>query len=105
MRPGVIVRDVEPIPIARPAIGDLEVAAVTAMLRSGSLVQGSEVAASEDEFSAQVGGRHCVAVSSGTAALHLALCAVGVRPGDEVVVPSFTFAATAHAVSMAGARP
>jgi dTDP-4-amino-4,6-dideoxygalactose transaminase len=102
---GVMVRDVEPIAIARPAIGDLEVAAVTAVLRSGSLVQGSEVAAFESEFSALVAGRHCIAVASGTSALHLALSAIGVGPGDEVIVPSFTFAATAHAVSMAGARP
>jgi perosamine synthetase len=99
------VRDVEPIAIARPAIGDMEVAAVTAVLRSGSLVQGSEVAAFESEYSALVAGRHCIAVASGTSALHLALSAIGVGRGDEVIVPSFTFAATAHAVSMAGARP
>ena len=67
--------------------------------------QGPEVAAFEDEFSALVEGRHCVAVASGTAALHLGLLAAGIGPGDEVVLPSFSFAATANAVRQAGATP
>jgi perosamine synthetase len=75
------------------------------VLRSGRLVQGAEVAAFEEEFSAIVGGNTCVAVNSGTSALHLGLLAAGIGPGDEVVVPSFTFAATANAVAMTGATP
>ena len=75
------------------------------VLRSGRLVQGQEVAAFEDEFAALVGGRTCVAVNSGTSALHLGLLAAGIGPGDEVIVPSFTFAATANAVAMTGATP
>ena len=66
------------------------------------LAQGPQVAAFEEEFSGVVGGRECVAVNSGTSALHLALLAVGLQPGDEVLVPSFTFAATANAVALAG---
>ena len=75
------------------------------VLRSGRLVQGQEVAAFEEEFAAIVGGRTCVAVNSGTSALHLGLLAAGIGPGDEVIVPSFTFAATANAVAMTGATP
>jgi perosamine synthetase len=94
-----------PLTLAHPHVGDTEVDAAERVLRSRRLVQGSEVAAFEDEFAALVSGRHCVAVSSGTAALHLALRAWGVGPGDEVIVPSFTFGATAHAVVHAGATP
>src|SRR3954468_13271025 len=96
---------VEPVRIAQPSIGDAEVSAVTSVLRSRSLVQGAEVAAFEEAFASDVEGRPCVAVSSGSAALQLALTAMGIGPGDEVIVPSFTFAATAHAVSLTGARP
>ena len=94
------------IPAARPLIGDEERAAVDRVLRSGVIAQGPEVAAFESEFADHlVGGRTCVAVSSGTAGLHLGLLAVGVGPGDEVVVPSFTFAATANSVALTGATP
>lgn len=93
------------IPAARPLLGDDERAAVDAVLASGMIAQGPQVAGFEDEFAAVVGGRHCVAVNSGTSALHMALLAVGVKPGDEVVVPSFTFAATANSVRLAGATP
>jgi dTDP-4-amino-4,6-dideoxygalactose transaminase len=86
-------------------IGDEERAAVAAVLTSGQLVQGEQVSAFEAEFGALVGGRTCVAVNSGTSALHLGLIAAGIGPGDEVVVPSFTFAATANAVVRAGATP
>ena len=68
-------------------------------------MQGEEVAAFEQEFAAFVEERPCVAVNSGTSALHLGLLAAGVGPGDEVVVPSFSFAATANAVAITGARP
>ncbi|MDQ1246665.1 MAG: hypothetical protein QG597_1033 [Actinomycetota bacterium] len=88
-----------------PLIGADERAAVDAVLASGMVAQGPQVAGFEDEFAQVVAGRHCVAVNSGTSALHLALLAVGVRAGDEVIVPSFTFAATANAVRLAGATP
>ena len=91
------------IPVAKPIIGEEERAAVDRVLLSGMLAQGSEVAAFEQEFSALVDGRHCVAVNSGTSALHLSLLAAGVGAGDEVIVPSFSFAATANAVHLAGA--
>ncbi len=93
------------IPVARPLIGDEERAAVDRVLRSGGLAQGPEVEGFEQEFSALVGDRHCVAVNSGTSALHLALVAMGIGAGDEVIVPSFSFAATANAVCLAGATP
>ncbi|MCB2174987.1 MAG: DegT/DnrJ/EryC1/StrS family aminotransferase [Actinomycetales bacterium] len=94
------------IPAAKPLIGDEERAAVDRVLRSGMIAQGPEVAAFEQEFADQlVGGRTCVAVSSGTAGLHLGLLAAGIGPGDEVIVPSFTFAATANSVALTGATP
>jgi perosamine synthetase len=94
-----------PITLAHPHVGDAEVDAAVRVLRSRKLVQGNEVAAFEAEFADLVAGRHCVAVSSGTAALHLALRACGIGPGDQVILPSFTFGATAHAVAHAGATP
>ncbi len=94
------------IPAAKPLIGEEERAAVDAVLRSGMVAQGPEVAAFEEEFSAALlEGRGAVAVSSGTAGLHVGLLACGIGPGDEVIVPSFTFAATANAVALTGARP
>jgi perosamine synthetase len=94
------------IPAAKPIIGDEERAAVDRVLRSGMLAQGPEVAAFEQEFADQiVGGRPSVAVNSGTSGLHLGLLAAGIGPGDEVIVPSFTFAATANSVALTGASP
>ncbi len=94
------------IPAAKPIIGDEERAAVDGVLRSGMLAQGTEVAAFEQEFSTELlDGRPVVAVNSGTAGLHLGLLAAGVGPGDEVIVPSFTFAATANSVALTGATP
>lgn len=93
------------IPAAKPIIGDDERAAVDRVLRSGMLAQGPEVAAFEAEFSAHVGGRHCVAMNSGTSALHLGFIAAGIERGDEVIVPSFSFAATANSVVLAGGVP
>jgi len=86
-------------------LGAEEQAAAAAVLASGKLVQGEQVTAFEDEFSNLVAGAHCIAVNSGTSALHLGLLAAGVGPGDEVIVPSFTFAASANSVVMAGATP
>lgn len=94
------------IPPAKPIIGDDEREAVDRVLRSGMVAQGPEVAAFESEFSRHfVEGRPVVAVNSGTAGLHLGLLAAGVGPGDEVIVPSFTFAATANSVALTGATP
>ena len=93
------------IPPARPVIGEAEIEAAVRVLRSGMVVQGPEVAAFEREFGELVGGRHCVAVNSGTSALQLSLLALKIGPGDEVVVPSFSFAASANAVRLVGAEP
>jgi dTDP-4-amino-4,6-dideoxygalactose transaminase len=94
------------IPAAQPIIGDDERAAVDRVLASGGIAQGPEVASFEREFADQlVDGRICVATSSGTAGAHLGLLACGVGAGDEVIVPSFTFAATANAVALTGATP
>jgi perosamine synthetase len=93
------------IPVARPLLGEEEIAAAVQVLRSGQVVQGRQVAEFEAEFAALVDGRHCVAVSSGTSALWLCLLALGIGAGDEVIVPSFSFAATASTVALTGATP
>jgi dTDP-4-amino-4,6-dideoxygalactose transaminase len=93
------------IPVAKPIIGDDERAAVDAVLASGGLAQGPRVAQFEEGFSEWVDGATCVAVNSGTSALHLGMLAAGIGPGDEVIVPSFTFAATANSVALTGATP
>src|SRR5215470_5647222 len=94
------------IPIARPLIGEAEIAAAVRVLRSGQLTQGPQVAAFEQEFATDVvAGRHCVAVASGTAALHLALLGLGIGAADEVIVPSFSFAATANVIRLVAATP
>ena len=97
------------ISINQPSIGKEEIEAVVEVLKSGILSEksgrGPRVLQFEKDFSKYVGAKHAVAVSSGTAALHSALLAVGIQPGDEVVVPSFTFSATAEAVVLAGGRP
>ena len=91
---------------AKPLIGDEEREAVDRVLRSGMLAQGPEVAAFEQEFSEHFQiGRACVAVNSGTSGLHLGLLSCGVKAGDKVIVPSFTFAATANSVALTGATP
>jgi dTDP-4-amino-4,6-dideoxygalactose transaminase len=98
--------ELEFIPAAKPIIGDDERAAVDAVLASGMLAQGAEVASFEEEFGeVLLDGRHVIAVNSGTSALHLGLLASGIGPGDEVIVPSFTFAATANSVALTGATP
>ena len=93
------------IPVAKPNIGLQEITAVNRVLESGMLAQGSEVHAFESEFSQIVNDVSCIAVNSGTSAIHLSLLALGIGVGDEVIVPSFTFAATANAVALTGAKP
>jgi dTDP-4-amino-4,6-dideoxygalactose transaminase len=93
------------IPLNRPDLGFAERAAVDRILRGGSLAQGKTVAEFEEVFSGFVAGSSCVALNSGTSALHLGLLALGVGFGDEVIVPTFTFAATANAVAITGAKP
>ena len=93
------------IPFARPDIGDREIAAVTKVLRSGWLTTGPEAKAFERELAAYVGVARAVAVNSGTAALHLALEAIGVTTDDEVIVPTWTFTASAEVARYLGARP
>ena len=93
------------ISVAQPDIGRKERRAVMRVLKSGNLVQGKEVKGFEDEFSRWVADRKCVAVNSGTSALHVALLSLGIKPGDEVIIPSFTFAATANIVALTGATP
>ncbi|MDI6899573.1 MAG: DegT/DnrJ/EryC1/StrS family aminotransferase [Methanolinea sp.] len=93
------------IPVGKPSVAKEEENAVLRVLRSGMLAQGPETSAFEQEFARYCGTVHAVAVSSGTAALHATLHALGIGKGHEVIVPSFTFFATASAVCMCGARP
>jgi len=93
------------IPVMRPYLGDEEARAAADAVRSGWVAQGPRVAEFERAFASYVGAAHGVAVSSCTTALHLALVALGVGPGDEVVVPSLSFIATANAARYVGATP
>ena len=93
------------VPVARPCLGQEEVAAAGRAILSGWVTQGPEVAAFEREFATFVGARHACAVSSGTTALHLALLAVGVRPGDEVITVSHSYIATANSIRYCGGTP
>ena len=93
------------LPVARPLLGEQEARAVRRPLLSGWVTQGPEVAAFEREFAAYVGAPHACAVASCTVALHLALKAVGVGPGDEVITASHSFIATANSIRYCGAVP
>jgi dTDP-4-amino-4,6-dideoxygalactose transaminase len=93
------------IPITRPFLGEEEVAAAAEVIRSGWLTQGERVEQFETAVAGYVGAGQAVAVSNCTTALHLALLAAGVGPGDEVICPSFSFIATANAIMYTGARP
>ena len=93
------------IRLAWPDVGAEEAAAVAEVLETGQLTMGPKVAEFERELAAACEVEHAVAVSSGTAALHLAVLALGIGRGDEVIVPAYTFPATANVVALAGARP
>jgi len=94
----------DPIRLARPDVGEAELRAVSEVVASGQLTMGPKVAEFEDAVARAVGTAHAAAVSSGTAALHLALLALEIGPGDEVIVPAYTFPATANVVELCGAR-
>ncbi len=93
------------IPIAKPLMGDEEKEAIIAVLESGMLAQGPKIEEFERAFAAMCGVRHAVATSSGTAALHLALLAYSIGPGDEVITSPFTFIASANSILFVGAKP
>jgi dTDP-4-amino-4,6-dideoxygalactose transaminase len=93
------------IPVARPLLDEREIEAVKRPILAGWVTQGPEVAAFEREFAAYVGAEHACAVSNCTTALHLALLAVGVRPGEEVITVSHSFIATANSIQYCGAKP
>src|SRR4030095_17013008 len=97
--------DSEFIPFHRPAIGEDEIQSVVETLRSDWLTSGPKVKRFEEDFARYLGCGHPVAVNSGTAALHLALDAIGIKEGDDVIVPTMTFAATAEVVLYFKARP
>src|SRR6476659_9125724 len=94
----------ERIRLARPDVGDAELAAIAEVVRTGQLTMGAKVAEFEQAIARAVGTAHAAVVSSGTAALHLALLALEIGPGDEVIVPAYTFPATANVVELCGAR-
>src|SRR5690348_12127868 len=93
------------IPIAKPLIGEEEKEEVLRVLSSGILAQGQEVRTLEERFAAEIGVKHAIATSNGTTALHVALLAHCIGPGDEVITVPFTFIASANAVLYCGARP
>jgi dTDP-4-amino-4,6-dideoxygalactose transaminase len=101
----VEVSDIRKIPVMIPMLGEEEAQAAAEAVRSGWVAQGPRVAKFEQEFAATVGAGHGVAVSSCTTGLHLALVMLNAGPGDEVIVPSLSFIATANAVRYVGATP
>ncbi|MDN7025471.1 DegT/DnrJ/EryC1/StrS family aminotransferase [Methanoculleus sp. FWC-SCC1] len=93
------------IPIAQPDLGEEEIAAVAEVIRSGMIASGPKVAEFERRFADYCGTEYAIATSNGTTSLHAGMLAAGIGPGDEVIVPAFTFFATASSVSMCGATP
>lgn len=93
------------IPFHKPSIGREEITAVSQCLKEGWLTFGKRTLEFENLFAAETGSLFASAVSSGTAALHLALCCIGLKPGDKVIVPAFTFVSTAETVRYLGAEP
>jgi len=93
------------IPIAKPIMGEDEITAVTAVLRSGTIAQGKRVEEFEEAFGRFIGTKYAVAVNSGTAALHIALLAHGIGEGDEIITSPFTFTSTANSILFTGGKP
>ena len=93
------------IPISKPDITDADKAAVMEVLDSGIIAMGPRTLKFEEAFAGFCGVRHAVAVSSGTTALHIALLANGIGPGDEVITTPFTFIATINSIIFVGAKP
>ena len=91
------------LPLSRPAVGEEEIEAVAASLRSGWITSGPRVAEFEERFRELTGAPHAVAVASATAGLHLVIMALGIGQGGEVVTPSMTFASTVNQIALAGA--
>jgi perosamine synthetase len=102
--PGERIQVTGPIRLARPDVGDVELAAIAEVVRTGQLTMGPKVDEFEAAVARAVGTAHAATVSSGTAALHLALLALEIGAGDEVIVPAYTFPATANVVELCGAR-
>lgn len=100
-----VIRRADPLPFARPDIDDEDIAAVAEAMRSGWLSTGPKVQEFERLFAARLGAKHAIALNSGTAALHLALEALALQPGDEIILPTVTFTATAEVVRYFDARP
>ena len=95
----------EKIFIQRPTITDTDVNEVVDVLKSGNLVQGKRVAELEKQISNYIGTNYCSATSNGTSTLHLALLTIGICPDDEIIVPAFSYVATANVVELVGAKP
>ena len=93
------------VPFAIPEFGTEEIQEVSDVIRSGWLTTASRCAQFEKNFAEYVGAKHALAVNSATAALHLGVEALGIKPGDKVLVPTFTFTATAEVVRYLGADP
>ncbi|MFK0095578.1 UDP-4-amino-4-deoxy-L-arabinose aminotransferase [Pseudomonas sp. NPDC090592] len=93
------------LPFSRPSIGEEEIAAVEAVLRSGWITTGPKNHELEQCFAAYIGCRHAVAMSSATGALHVTLLALGIGPGDEIITPSLTWVSTANIITLLGAKP
>src|SRR3954468_4068077 len=93
------------IPITRLSVGEAEAEAAFSVIKSGWIAQGKRTEEFEALVAKYVGAKYGVAVNSAATGLHLALVAAGVKPGDEVICPSYTFIATANSIMFAGARP
>ena len=94
-----------PIPLAKPRLSDSDIEEAVKVLQSGYFVGGPILESFERELASYLGVRYAICVSSGTAALHLGLLSLGIKPGDDVIVPAFSYPATANVVELVGARP
>ena len=93
------------LPLSRPSIGEKEIQEVEACLKSGWITTGSLCKAFEEKFCELTGAPHALSVSSGTAGMHLMLFGLDIKPGDEIITPSMTFASTLNMIALCGAKP